>query len=66
MIEKPYIISKCPRCKTLLIADRRYKTKTCAKCNSRIQIDELSVMSAAKNSREARVLLSSAKLEQGG
>ncbi len=66
MTEQRYILSKCPRCKILLIADRRYKTKTCPHCNSRIELGELKVMSLAKDSREARELLSRAKLEQVG
>ena len=66
MEKKEFVIAECPRCKNLLVADRRYKTKTCPKCNSRIEVSTLIVLSKAKDSREARVLLSNAKLERAG
>ncbi|HZY94882.1 MAG TPA: DUF1922 domain-containing protein [Candidatus Bathyarchaeia archaeon] len=66
MEKKEFVLAECPRCKTLLVADRRYKTKTCPKCNSRIDVSALVVLSKAKDSREARVLLSKAKLERAG
>ncbi len=65
MDKNRFIISECPRCHTVLIADLRYKSKTCHKCNARIQIDSLSVMETAKNSREARLLASKAKERRG-
>jgi DNA-directed RNA polymerase subunit RPC12/RpoP len=64
MVDAPYQISKCPRCKTLFIADRRYATKTCPKCNSRIELAGLTVLSTAKDARQARELLAKAKLEE--
>ena len=65
MIDR-YIVAECPRCKTLLVADSRYKSKTCPKCNARIPVNELKVIRTAKDSREARMIVSEAKARRGG
>ena len=65
MIDR-YIVAECPRCKTLLVADSRYKSKTCPKCNARIPVNELKVIRTAKDSREARMMVSEAKARRGG
>ncbi len=61
-----FLIAECPRCHSLLIADSRYKTKTCPKCDARVEIETLAALETAKDSREARVLLSKAKERRGG
>ncbi len=61
-----FLIADCPRCHSLLIADSRYKTKTCPKCNAKIETDTLIVLETAKDSREARVLVSKAKEGRSG
>ncbi len=61
-----FLIAECPRCHNLLIADSRYKTKTCPKCNAKIETETLVVLETAKDSREARVLVSKAKERRGG
>ena len=61
-----YILAECPRCHTLLVADSRYKSKTCPKCNARIPVNELKVIQIAKDSRDARTILSEAKAQRGG
>ena len=61
-----YVVAECPRCHTLLIADSRYRNKTCPKCNARIPLNELKVARTAKDSREARMILSEAKDRRGG
>ena len=61
-----YIVAECPRCHTLLVADSRYKSKTCPKCNSRLLVNELKVIRTAKDSREARMIVSEAKARLGG
>ena len=65
MIDR-YIVAECSRCHTLLIADSRYKNKTCPKCNARIPINELKVIRTARDSRAARVIVSEAKARRGG
>lgn len=65
MIDR-YIVGECPRCHTLLVADSRYKSKTCPKCNSRIPVDSLKVIQKARDSREARMIVSEAKARRGG
>ena len=65
MIDR-YIVAECPRCKTLLVADSRYKSKTCPKCNARIPVNELKVIRTAKDSREGRMMVSEAKARRGG
>jgi DNA-directed RNA polymerase subunit RPC12/RpoP len=60
-----YIVAECPRCHTLLVADSRYKSKTCPKCNARIPVTELKVIRMAKDSREARMIVSEAKARRG-
>ncbi len=61
-----YVVAECPRCHTLLVADARYKSKTCPKCGTRIPIDSLNVIQTARDSREARMILSEAKARRGG
>ena len=65
MIDR-YIVAECPRCRTPLVADSRYKSKTCPKCNARIPVNELKVIRTAKDSREARLIVSEAKARRGG
>ncbi len=65
MIDR-YIVAECPRCGTFLVADFRYKSKTCPKCNARISANELKVIRSAKDSREARMIVSEAKARRGG
>ena len=65
MIDR-YIVAECPRCGTLLVADSRYKSKTCPKCNARIPANELKVIRTAKDSREAKMIVSAAKARRGG
>ena len=65
MIDR-YIVAECPRCHTLLVADSRYKSITCPKCNTRIPVNELKVIQMAKDSREARIIVSEAKARRGG
>jgi DNA-directed RNA polymerase subunit RPC12/RpoP len=61
-----YVVAECSRCHTLLVADARYKNKTCPKCNARIPLSELKVIRTARDSREARMILSEAKARRGG
>ena len=61
-----YIVAECPRCGNLLVADSRYKSKTCTKCNARIPVNDLKVIRTAKDSREARMIVSEAKARRGG
>ena len=65
MIDR-YVVAECPRCHTLLVADSRYKSKTCPQCNARIPVDELKVVGTARDSREARIIVSEAKARRGG
>ena len=66
MDKRRFIIAECPRCHSLLIADSRYKTKMCPKCETRIETENLVVLETAKDSREARILVSKAKESRGG
>jgi hypothetical protein len=61
-----YIVAECPRCHTLLVADSRYKSKTCPKCNARIPVNQLKVIQTAKDSCAARMIVSEAKAKRGG
>src|SRR5438445_13187597 len=65
MIDR-YIVAECPRCGTLLVAGSRYKSKTCPKCDARIPADALKVIRTAKDSREARRIVSEAEARRGG
>ena len=66
MDKERFMIAECPHCHSLLIADSRYKTKTCPKCDARVEIENLVALQKAKDSREARTLLSKAKERRGG
>ena len=65
MIDR-YIVAECPRCHTLLVADSRYRSKTCPKCNARIPVNDFKVIRTAKDSREARMIVSEAKARRDG
>jgi len=65
-VKDRYAIGECPRCHSLIIADSRYKSKTCTKCNTRISLAELKVLQTAHDSREARAILSRQKAVRGG
>ena len=65
MIDR-YIVAECTRCSTLLVADSRYKSKTCPKCNARVPINTLRVIQTARDSRAARMIVSQAKARRGG
>ncbi len=65
MIDR-YVVAECPRCHTFLVADSRYKSKTCPKCNARLPVKELKVIQIARDSRAARVIVSEAKARRGG
>lgn len=61
-----YVIGECRRCHSLIIADSRFKTKTCSACYARIPLEDLKILKTAGDSREARAILSKAKAERGG
>ena len=60
-----YLVGKCPRCHMLIIADSRYKSKTCPNCNARIPLSDIRVIQTAHDSREARTILAEAKARRG-
>jgi ribosomal protein L40E len=61
-----YIVGECPHCRTPLIADSRFKSKTCPKCNARIPVNTIKIIRRARDSREARIIVSEAKARRGG
>ena len=61
-----YLVAECPRCHALLIADLRYKNKTCPKCNAKVPLTTLKVIQTARDSRTARTIVSEAKARRGG
>lgn len=65
MIDR-YLILHCPRCKEFVIADSRYKNKTCPKCSVRFSLEGARVIQRARDAREARAIVSGAKAQQGG
>lgn len=65
-MKERYVIGECPRCHTLIIADSRFKSKTCPKCASRIDTSDMKVLSYARDSRDARAILSKEKAVRGG
>ena len=60
-----YLVGECSRCHALIIADSRYKGKTCPSCNARIALADIKVIQTAHDSREARTILSEAKARRG-
>jgi hypothetical protein len=65
-VKDRYIVGDCPRCHTLIIADSRYKSRTCPKCYGRIQVVDVKVLRTANDSRNARAILSKEKAVRGG
>lgn len=61
--KEAYSIVSCPYCKSLLIADTGYKSKSCFHCARRFELNDRPVLGSARNAREARDLLSKMKVQ---
>ena len=59
-----YLIAECPRCRELILADSRYKSKTCPMCSSKIRLADLRIIQSARDAREARSKISDAKAKR--
>jgi DNA-directed RNA polymerase subunit RPC12/RpoP len=65
-VKDRYVVGECPRCHSLIIADTRYRSKSCPNCSARLALEDLRVVRTARDSREARAILSNAKAVRGG
>ncbi|TMI68278.1 DUF1922 domain-containing protein [Candidatus Bathyarchaeota archaeon] len=61
--KEAYGIVSCPYCKSLLIADTGYRSKSCFHCGKRFQLNDRPVLGSGRNAREARELLSKMKAQ---
>ncbi len=57
---------ECPRCKTVQVADGQFRTRSCASCGRRFELEGLAVLGRGKNAREARELASCVKARLAG
>ena len=60
-MDKRFLIVECPRCKTVQVVDGRFKTRSCASCGRRFEVEGLAVLGRGKDAREARQLVSGIK-----
>ena len=61
--KEAYRIVSCHYCKSLLIADAGYRSKSCFHCGKRFELNDRPVLGSARNAREARELLSKMKVQ---
>ena len=64
-MEKRFLIVECPRCRTVQVVDGQFKTRSCASCAKRFEIEGLQVLARGKDAREARELVSHIKAGRG-
>lgn len=65
-MDKRFLIVGCPRCKTVQVVDGRSKTRSCASCGKRFEIEGLAVLGRGKDAREARGLVAVVKAGLAG
>ena len=66
MLDKMFLIVGCPRCKIVQVVDGQFKTRSCASCGKRFEVEGLKVLGRAKDAREARELVSAVKARDAG
>ncbi len=65
-MDKRFLIVECPRCETVQVVDGRFKTRSCASCGKRFEIEGLAVLGSGKDAREARELVAVVKERLAG
>ncbi len=65
-MDKRFLIVGCPRCKTVQVVDGQFKTRSCASCGKRFEIEGLAVLGSGKDAREARELVAVVKARLAG
>ncbi len=66
MLDKRFLVVECPRCKTVQVVNGQFRTRSCATCGRRFEIEGLAVLGSGKNAREARELASGVKARLAG
>ena len=66
MLDKRFLIVECPRCKTAQVVDGQFKTRSCASCGKRFEIEGLAVLGRGKDAREAREVVVAVKARLAG
>ena len=66
MLDKRFLIVECPRCKTVQVVDGQFKTRSCASCGKRFEIEGLAVLGRGKDAREAREVVVAVKARLAG
>jgi len=61
-----YLIVRCPKCGGLLLANTRYKTRTCPHCGKRMKITALIPLARAYTPRDAVTIIQELKRREGG
>lgn len=61
-----FLIVECPRCKTVQVVDGQFKTRSCASCGKRFEIEGLAVLGRGKDAREARDVVAAVKARLAG
>ncbi len=65
-MDKRFLIVGCPRCETVQVVDGRFRTRSCASCGKRFEIEGLEVLGRGKDAREARELVAFVKAGLAG
>lgn len=65
-MDKRFLIVECPRCQRVQVVDGRFKTRSCASCGKRFEIEGLAVLGSGKDAREARELVAVVKARLAG
>ncbi len=56
-----YVVVRCPRCGSLMLAKRVHKTRTCPQCSYRTTLRGLKVLRRTDSSRKALTLIQALK-----
>lgn len=65
-MDKRFLIVECPRCKTVQVVDGQFRTRSCASCGKRFEIEGLAVLGRGKDAREVRELVAVVKARLAG
>jgi len=56
-----YVVVRCPQCRSLVLGNLSYKTRTCSRCGLRLNIRVMKTLGKTESYREAILLIQELK-----
>lgn len=56
-----YVVVRCPQCRSLVLGNTAYKTRTCSRCGYRLNIRGMKTLGKTDSSRDAIQLIQELK-----